>query len=270
MSAQPPNPELDEALVELQQYLSDAVAPLIVADSVQLLMKYPPDVVANAIRAWTGAQYRRGSAAAVPVSDYLFHTLKKIHLMAEFRLVPARAARGVSRGAPSAHPSTVSGRRPGHVDREPRPARRGPGDDLAGAEHLSPGSDRRRPVPGRARPAARRREAPGARCRPVPSRRTPCTASPWCSRGSRLRAVSRNTARRALLGRPPPPHSAESRRSGFPCRWLRVRAKRSPSPRAAPSRPKSSRRTWPASKRWGSRPGPTACSALSRRRSPVG
>ncbi|HVQ54161.1 MAG TPA: hypothetical protein VMT25_03235, partial [Thermoanaerobaculia bacterium] len=88
MSGQPPNPELDEALVELHQYLSDAVAPLIVADSVQLLMKYPPDVVANSIRAWTGGQYRRGAAAAVPVSDYLFHTLKKIHMMAEFNLVP--------------------------------------------------------------------------------------------------------------------------------------------------------------------------------------
>lgn len=88
MSAQPPNPELEEALVELQQYLSDAVAPLIVADSVQLLMKYPPEIVANAIRTWTGAQYRRGSSAAVPVSDYLYHTLKKIHLMGEFRLVP--------------------------------------------------------------------------------------------------------------------------------------------------------------------------------------
>ena len=88
MSGQPPNPELDEALVELHQYLSDAVAPLIVADSVQLLMKYPPDVVANSIRAWTGGQYRRGAAAAVPVSDYLYHTLKKIHMMAEFNLVP--------------------------------------------------------------------------------------------------------------------------------------------------------------------------------------
>jgi hypothetical protein len=87
LSAQPPNPELEEALVELQQYLSDAVAPLIVADSVMLLMRYPPEVVANAIRAWTGAQYRRGTAAAVPVSDYLYHTLKKIHLMGEFRLV---------------------------------------------------------------------------------------------------------------------------------------------------------------------------------------
>ena len=88
MSAQPPNPELQEALVELQQYLSDALPPLTVADSVQLLLKYPPDVVANAIRAWTGAQYRRGNSAPVPVSDYLYHTLKKIHMMAEFHLVP--------------------------------------------------------------------------------------------------------------------------------------------------------------------------------------
>jgi hypothetical protein len=88
MSGQPPNPELDEALIELHQYLSDAVAPLIVADSVQLLLKYPPEVVANSIRAWTGGQYRRGAAAAVPVSDYLYHTLKKIHMMAEFNLVP--------------------------------------------------------------------------------------------------------------------------------------------------------------------------------------
>ncbi|HTY43193.1 MAG TPA: DUF4388 domain-containing protein [Thermoanaerobaculia bacterium] len=88
MSGQPPNPELDEALLELQQYLSDSLPPLVVADSVQLLMKYPPDVVANAIRAWTGAQYRRGAAEAVPVSDYLYHTLKKIHMMAEFKLVP--------------------------------------------------------------------------------------------------------------------------------------------------------------------------------------
>ena len=87
MSAQPPNAEVQEALVELQQYLSDAVAPLIVCDSILLLMRYPPDVVANAIRAWTGAQYSRGGSAAVPISDYLFHTLKKIHMMAEFNLV---------------------------------------------------------------------------------------------------------------------------------------------------------------------------------------
>ena len=87
MSAQPPNAEVQEALVELQQYLSDAVAPLIVCDSILLLMRYPPEVVANAIRAWTGAQYGRGSGGSLPISDYLYHTLKKIHMMAEFKLV---------------------------------------------------------------------------------------------------------------------------------------------------------------------------------------
>ena len=40
------------------------------------------------IRAWTAAQYRGGAGAGVPVSDYLFHALKKIHMMSEFKLVP--------------------------------------------------------------------------------------------------------------------------------------------------------------------------------------
>ena len=87
MTAQPPNPELQEALLELQQYLSDSVPPLVVADSVQLLMKYPPQALIPTIRAWTAAQYRGGAASAVPLSDYLFHALKKIHMMGEFKLV---------------------------------------------------------------------------------------------------------------------------------------------------------------------------------------
>ena len=33
MSGQPTNPELQEALLELSQYLSDSVPPLVVADS---------------------------------------------------------------------------------------------------------------------------------------------------------------------------------------------------------------------------------------------
>ena len=87
MTAQPPNPELQEALLELQQYLSDSVPPLVVADSVQLLMKYPPQALIPTIRAWTAAQYRGAAASSVPLSDYLFHALKKIHMMGEFRLV---------------------------------------------------------------------------------------------------------------------------------------------------------------------------------------
>jgi hypothetical protein len=87
MTAQTPNPELQEALLELQQYLSDAVPPLVVADSMGLLMKYPPQALIPTIRAWTAAQYRGAAASSVPLSDYLFHALKKIHMMGEFRLV---------------------------------------------------------------------------------------------------------------------------------------------------------------------------------------
>lgn len=87
MTAQPPNPELQEALLELQQYLSDSVPPLVVADSVQLLMKYPPQALIPTIRAWTAAQYRGAAGSSVPLSDYLFHALKKIHIMGEFKLV---------------------------------------------------------------------------------------------------------------------------------------------------------------------------------------
>src|SRR5262245_59883454 len=94
MSGQPPNttnpnpPELQEAIQELQQYLSDSVPPLVVADSIQLLLKYPPEAVLPTIRAWTAAQYRGASGGAAPVSDYLFHALKKIQMMSEFKLVP--------------------------------------------------------------------------------------------------------------------------------------------------------------------------------------
>ena len=85
----PQNAELQEALLELQQYLSDNVPPLVVADSVSILMKYPPQAVLPTIRGWTAGQYRGGSGSGVPVSDYLFHALKKIHMMAEFKLVAA-------------------------------------------------------------------------------------------------------------------------------------------------------------------------------------
>ena len=64
MSGQPPNAELDEAILELQQYLSDSLPPLVVADSIQLLLKYPAEAVVPTIRAWTAAQYRGAAAAA--------------------------------------------------------------------------------------------------------------------------------------------------------------------------------------------------------------
>ncbi len=80
------SPEVQEALQELSQYLSDTMPPMMVAGAVELLASQPPVLVAEQIRGWTAAQYQ-GRTASLPVSDYLFHALKKIHLLAELRLV---------------------------------------------------------------------------------------------------------------------------------------------------------------------------------------
>ncbi len=83
---QPLNPDVREALYELQRYLSDTLAPLMVADSVNLLLDYPADLAANEIQAWTTAQFR--SAKPAPVSDYLYHAVEKLHAMGQYQLVP--------------------------------------------------------------------------------------------------------------------------------------------------------------------------------------
>ena len=84
-------PEVREALVELAQYLSDSLPPMMVAGSIDLLAGQPAALAAEEIRAWTAAQYQ-GRNAGLPVSDYLFHALKKIHLLVELKLVPEERA----------------------------------------------------------------------------------------------------------------------------------------------------------------------------------
>lgn len=86
MSGDTINSEVREALEELQQYLSDSVPPLVVAESIQVLLRYSPELMATNIHQWTASQYRGGTE--IPISDYLFHAIKKIHLMGEFHLVP--------------------------------------------------------------------------------------------------------------------------------------------------------------------------------------
>ncbi len=81
------DPQVAEALGELHQYLSDVLAPLVVADSIALLTTLPPRVVAEEIHVWTSGQYRR-MGANIPISDYLYHALRKLHLLGDFRLVP--------------------------------------------------------------------------------------------------------------------------------------------------------------------------------------
>ena len=86
MSGAASDAEVREALHELQLYLSDNVPPLIVADSVRQLMKYPTGLVATNIQAWTTSQYR--GTNEIPISDYLFHAVKKIFMLGEFKLIP--------------------------------------------------------------------------------------------------------------------------------------------------------------------------------------
>lgn len=80
--------EVQEALTELSQYLSDQLAPLMVASSIELLIGQDPDLVADRIHTWAASQYDNRNAS-VPVSDYLFHAVKKLHMIGEFHLVEA-------------------------------------------------------------------------------------------------------------------------------------------------------------------------------------
>jgi hypothetical protein len=94
----PVSAEVREAVVELQQYLSDRVAPLMVVDSLALLVHQPPQLLAAEIGAW--AAYQRTSAADLSMADLLFHGARKIAMMGELDLVPkpdiAHCLEGVS------------------------------------------------------------------------------------------------------------------------------------------------------------------------------
>ncbi len=79
---------IKQARQELQQYLCDQLAPLMVRDAVDALLDRPPEITAAAIQEWLESQFQLRGASAL-VSDYLFHAIKKIWMMAEFKLVPA-------------------------------------------------------------------------------------------------------------------------------------------------------------------------------------
>ena len=86
-SQQPRDPEVKEALLELQRYLSDSLAPLMVAESINILLDYPAGLAANEVQAWTVAQFR-GRGQSAPIADYIYHAVEKIHAMGVYDLVP--------------------------------------------------------------------------------------------------------------------------------------------------------------------------------------
>lgn len=85
MSEIAPDPELEKALEELHLYLSDQLAPLMVADSIEYLLKHPPTVVAYGIHSWLSGLTRRDMS--IPISDYIYHAITKFHQIQEYKLV---------------------------------------------------------------------------------------------------------------------------------------------------------------------------------------
>ncbi len=80
-------PRLREALEDLQGYLADHIAPLLVADAVETLLEYPPALTAEQLRIWAFFQFQ-GRGGVTPVSDLLYHAIKKIQQLEEHHLVP--------------------------------------------------------------------------------------------------------------------------------------------------------------------------------------
>lgn len=80
-------PRLREALEDLQGYLADHLAPLLVAEAFETLLEYPPALTAEQLRVWALFQYQ-GGGRATPLSDLLYHAIKKIQQLEVHDLVP--------------------------------------------------------------------------------------------------------------------------------------------------------------------------------------
>jgi hypothetical protein len=78
---------ISEAQSEFARYLSDEIAPMIFADSAEILFKLPPEVMVRGIHSWVGVQLQGPRPS--PVSDYLLHSARKVHNLGELELIPA-------------------------------------------------------------------------------------------------------------------------------------------------------------------------------------
>jgi len=79
-----PSDELQSALVDIQRYLLDQIPPLTASEAVAMLITQPPEVLMREIRTWAVEQSRLQTAS---MSDFLFHALRKVHLVSALRLI---------------------------------------------------------------------------------------------------------------------------------------------------------------------------------------
>ncbi|HVR43597.1 MAG TPA: DUF4388 domain-containing protein [Thermoanaerobaculia bacterium] len=80
--------ELQAALFDIQRYLLDEIPPLTASEAVEELMAQPPELLMKLIRAWAVEQSRVQPAA---MCDFLFHALRKIHMVSALNLVEEKA-----------------------------------------------------------------------------------------------------------------------------------------------------------------------------------
>ncbi len=85
--------DVREAVEELQSYLSDIVAPLLVADSIDLLVTQTPAIGVDALRSWVAGQVRGRGLGSSP-ADFLFHAVKKVHDLGTAGLVDRERLKG--------------------------------------------------------------------------------------------------------------------------------------------------------------------------------
>jgi len=85
MASQVDNPELVRALEELHSYLSDQLPPLMVAESIEVLLEQSPQLMATGIHSWVSGLTQRDTS--IPLSDYLYHAITKIYQMQEYKLI---------------------------------------------------------------------------------------------------------------------------------------------------------------------------------------
>lgn len=80
-----PITDIREAVQELHLYLSDRIAPLMVLDSMSILLEQPASLVASEINAW--ASHQQTEAPEIPLADFLYHAVKKVTMLADLDLV---------------------------------------------------------------------------------------------------------------------------------------------------------------------------------------
>jgi hypothetical protein len=79
-------PNLRQAADELQRYLSDDIAPMMVVEYFEELVPHSPELTAKIIAQWIMSQHG-GRADNVSTSDLIFHALKKLSMLSELELV---------------------------------------------------------------------------------------------------------------------------------------------------------------------------------------